>query len=68
MLKSKENCVELNIFVECEKSVKHGGKGQYDISCKPDDDDTCITINVYVECEKEKEKEKEQKKPNYCSC
>lgn len=61
-MKGKESCVELNIYVECEKCIKHDGKGQYNVDYKPEEDETCVSINVYVECEKEK------KKSSHCPC
>lgn len=54
MKDKKENCVKLNIYVECDKCIKYGGKDQCDLGCKHEEDETCIEINVYVECDKKK--------------
>lgn len=51
MKERKENCVELNIYVECDKCSKPEPK----VGCpeeKHDDDDSCVKINVFVECDK----------------
>ena len=53
--KDKE-CVELNIYVDCDK-LKSESKDCCDpCDCHPDkkDDEGCIKINVYVDCGKEK--------------
>ncbi|MGN0602297.1 MAG: hypothetical protein ACI4I7_06270 [Oscillospiraceae bacterium] len=51
MKERKENCVELNIYVECDKCSKpepmYGCPEE-----KHDDDDSCVKINVFVECDK----------------
>lgn len=45
-----ENCVVLNIYVECDKRDE-----KYDNCCKKEEEeDTCIEINVYVDCKKKK--------------
>ena len=51
----RENCVELNIYVECDKC----SDSKPSVSCdsadkKGDDDETCVKINVFVECDKKK--------------
>lgn len=53
----KENCVELNIFVECDKCSKHEPMTECVAECqddKHDDDKSCVKINVFVECEDKK--------------
>lgn len=51
----KENCVELNIYVECEKCHKSEATSVCSEN-KPehDEDDSCVKINVFVECEDKK--------------
>ncbi|MGN1481573.1 hypothetical protein [Porcipelethomonas sp.] len=53
-MSKKENCVELNIYVECDKCSKSEPKVQCDSTDKNDDDETCVKINVFVECDKKK--------------
>lgn len=51
----KENCVELNIYVECDKCKKNGWEETYpEYPCKKEEEETCVKINVFVECDKEK--------------
>lgn len=55
MKDKKENCVELNIHVECDKCHRP----ETSSSCqedKHDEDDSCVRINVFVECEDKKHK------------
>jgi len=47
----RENCVVLNIHVNCDKCKKDDKKGAGE-NCKEDNDDTCVEINVFVECDK----------------
>ena len=55
MKDKKENCVELNIYVECDKchrpektSICPEDKHECD------DDSSCVKINVFVDCEGKK--------------
>lgn len=51
MKEKNESCVELNIYVECDKCSKCEPK----VSCpedKHDDNESCVKINVFVECDK----------------
>lgn len=53
----KENCVELNIFVECDKCSKHEPMSECVAECpedRHDDEKSCVKINVFVECEDKK--------------
>lgn len=55
----KENCVELNIYVECEKCSGHEQKDpceQHDDKKKEKENENCVKINVFVDCGKEKHK------------
>lgn len=54
MKEKKESCVELNIFVECDKCEKHDLKEACQDPVSKDEDDSCVTINVYVDCGKKK--------------
>ncbi len=60
MKEKKCNCVEFNIYVECEKNNKPeppyspceaAEKGEHDKD--KDKDDSCVKINLYVDCGKE---------------
>lgn len=51
----KENCVELNVYVECGDCKKHGWEDTYpEYPCKKEEEETCVKINVFVECDKDK--------------
>lgn len=55
--KKEENCVELNIYVECNNCKKHDWEEsypKYPCEKEEEEEETCVTINVFVECEKEK--------------
>lgn len=50
MKERNESCVELNIYVECDKC----SKPEPPKACadgKHDDDETCVKINLYVDCD-----------------
>lgn len=57
MKEMNESCVELNVYVDCDKCDKHGSG---DASCEASaetnkcSDETCIKINVFVDCGKRK--------------
>lgn len=53
MKDKNESCVELNIYVQCDKCSKSDSK----VSCPEDnrdDDESCVKINVFVECDGKK--------------
>ena len=53
MKDKNESCVELNIYVECDKC----SKSEPIVSCpddKHDDNESCVKINVFVECDDKK--------------
>ncbi len=53
MKDKKESCVELNIYVECDKCRN----AKPEVSCsdeKQDDNESCVKINVFVECDKKR--------------
>ncbi|WP_164489180.1 hypothetical protein [Ruminococcus sp. Marseille-P6503] len=53
MKEKKESCVELNIYVECDKCSRSEPK----VSCPEDKDEnneSCVKINVFVECDGKK--------------
>lgn len=56
MKDKKQNCVELNIFVECDKC----SDSEPMVSCPDekhdDNEESCVKINVFVECDKKKHK------------
>ncbi|MGN0623865.1 MAG: hypothetical protein ACI4JA_07955 [Oscillospiraceae bacterium] len=54
MKDKKENCVELNIFVECDKCQKPEPKEPCEAADKKDEDESCVKINVFVDCGKKK--------------
>lgn len=55
MRDKSSNCVELNIYVECNKCSRHEEAAQCECSEKHnDDDETCVKINVFAECDKRK--------------
>jgi len=47
---SKESCVSLNIYVDCDKKC---------------DNHECVDINVYVDCDKNKKEDKHYKEDKY---
>lgn len=53
----RDNCVSLNIYVNCNK-CKEREKKEYQpcqlADKERDDNENCIEINVYVECDKKK--------------
>lgn len=57
MENKKDNCVSLNIYVNCNKSKDYELQSP-DTCNKPGPDkkenETCIEINVFVECDKKK--------------
>lgn len=52
MKDKKKNCVELNIYVECDKCSDAGTSVSCEESEKHDNDESCVKINVFVECDK----------------
>jgi len=51
MESKRENCVLLNIYVNCDKCDKNDKKSASEYH-KKDNDETCVEINVFVECDK----------------
>lgn len=49
-----ENCVELNIYAECNKCSNYNQSEACECPNKNDDDEACVKINVFVECDKKK--------------
>ena len=54
MKERRGNCVELNIYVECDKCSNYEPQAACDSSDKNEDDETCVKINVFVDCDKKK--------------
>ncbi len=56
MKEKKSNCVELNIYVECNRCSHHDESASCEYQERHDDDDneTCVKINVFAECDKKK--------------
>lgn len=53
-MSKKESCVELNIYVECDKCSKYDSNVQSESVDKNEDEETCVKINVFAECDKKK--------------
>lgn len=57
MKEMNESCVELNIYVDCDKCGNHESS---DSSCEASaetnkcNNETCVKINVFVDCGKKK--------------
>lgn len=57
MKNKKSNCVELNIYVECNKCSHYEESSPCEYEEKHEDDnndETCVKINVFAECDKNK--------------
>ncbi|MGN0620886.1 MAG: hypothetical protein ACI4I9_03365 [Porcipelethomonas sp.] len=54
MKDKSSNCVELNIYVECNKCSRHDDSVSCECPEKHEDDETCLKINVFAECDKKK--------------
>lgn len=54
MKNSNENCVELNIYVECDRCSRSESKAPCDCEGRKDNDENCVKINVFVDCDKKK--------------
>ncbi|WP_298481591.1 hypothetical protein [uncultured Ruminococcus sp.] len=53
MKEKNANCVELNIYVECDK-CSHDEPVVAECAEKHKENETCVKINVFVECDKKK--------------
>lgn len=51
MKDKNESCVELNIYVECDKCSRCEPKATCSED-KHDDNESCVKINVFVDCDK----------------
>lgn len=54
MKEKNTNCVELNIYVECEKCDHDAPCAAVETAEKHEENETCVKINVFVECDKKK--------------
>ncbi|WP_295217569.1 hypothetical protein [Ruminococcus sp.] len=54
MKEKNTSCVELNIYVECDKCSHGESCAAVETTENHEENETCVKINVFAECDKKK--------------